>query len=105
MAQDDHVIAAWLVFFWQERAAKLWLYAEQWKEVGRDELAIYPFRVACTRQVKAQVGHRRHACEDLVLITPVQIVGRRWRISRVTPFGVVLPDHHKAVRVFIRQGA
>jgi len=65
-------------------------------------MPINSFRLARTRQVKADFNHGRHTFKDMVLIPPVDVVGGRGRVARETLFRIILPHHYQSIRIFVR---
>ena len=102
MTKDHHVVASWLIFFYQEVAAQLWLSAEHRKKAFGDFQTDQPLRIPCANQVKTRAPKGNQSLEDCVLLLPLkEVAGRNREFRELWHLGFA--NHHQPVRILERQ--
>ncbi len=103
IAHDCHVVAPGLVLFGPEGAPEQRLDAQSVKEIGRNQEALHPLRIARRAgQVGVSPAVETHTLEHRVLTLPVQIGRRRDYIPLILMLVKLLENHGHAVD--LRQG-
>ncbi len=102
VAEDDHLgVRPFVVVV--EHAADLRLRSQNVPEVRRDSVTLYRFGRSIAGQVVNNPAHRGDAREYRVLLAPIQPVGRGRSILRKSLEARILPNHHDAIRLIVRQ--
>src|SRR5690242_17843823 len=103
MAQQEHMIASWLLLLRKKAAAYCRLNAKQRKQTRCDAQREYLLRMVLTGQIEAPSRQGLHTLEGTALRLPVEI----GRIGDDVVFQILLRigsvNHHQPVGIPVRQ--
>src|SRR5205807_5237553 len=102
IAKNNHVTVAWLVFFGGQHPSQHRAFAEYGEKIRRNRRRYQGSRFTFAGQVKVFVAKNRHVFKDVVLFTPVEIIGGRNNKDGNTRKDLLrrhMPDLHQPFRI------
>src|SRR6185312_929141 len=107
ITQNDDIRASRLVFISGDDGPKNRLHPERLEKCARHRTTVHLLGPIAPGQRKAAIAINRHLVKDMVLLLPVEIIGRRNRKCRY-PWTTCLrgnvPYPHQAFRMIEREG-